>query len=239
MVLYDHGEHAGSDRWVVKHQPSGKALRTGSREKAREWYGQLAQGIDKRGVLPKIGAQDAETRREGDGEKGTSGGVEKKEKSEPPKTLKTPPMPPDQGSPARARMSGGGENALMVRTMEAGTVALAAAIDERFPEERIMAKIEEMLEAEKSFQQDGGIVTVPDWNAREKGVRLLVEYKYGKAYNRKEPVASKGVDMAGFLQKLKVASFRNALKALIVEAEEEDTAATPAQTVIVPNKTPA
>lgn len=203
IVLVDRGAEAAEDRFVVSHRPGGGQVTTGSEKTARILMKALAEGKDSRGVLPK-----AEVRSE-------EGEVKKPRE----RALQPPPPPPSSLASACARASNLPVEKIM-RTPEANSMALQTILETKFSEDDIVDGIRGLLEAERSFEQNGVLVTTPDHAAREKGLRLLMEFRHGKPLNRPEPKAGKTVDLAAFREKvMRSPAFRETLMKICREAD--------------------
>ena len=228
IVLYDLGE-AVTLRWVVKHQPSGKSLETGSRETARTLYTQLAEGIDKRGFLPKATPVPV-----------PAVSPPAPPPAKPPET--GPKVPPRMEMTPRVRARPRDDSPTLLKTMEATSVGLAAVLDAHASDRWIVAQLIKQTRAVRTWESNGVMVTAPDGPTRMRALELLMERKYGKAFKAAEPRASKKMDVSSFMAKMKQSpEFRRTLREMVEQAEAEATQAdvpTP-ETLTKPDETPA
>lgn len=103
--------------------------------------------------------------------------------------------------------------------------AVTEALVREFPEDRLVEVLEEMLTASRSFVTGKGenkreIIT-PDWNARERALRLIMEYQLGKPIQRQEILTHQAKTTDDIMELCrKSPAFRGVLR-MILEATEE------------------
>lgn len=147
-----------------------------------------------------------------------------------------PPMLPSTVSRVRAPDA---SPPSAVRTMESVSLSMAAALDARFSDDVVLGHIERLLAAERSFQQDGSIVTAPDHASQIRALDLLLKYKLGLPFARVEPKASKSVDLSEFSERIrKSPAYRQGLRELLDEAEAAAKAAAPSSDGVPPSARP-
>lgn len=134
----------------------------------------------------------------------------------------TPPLLPSPATRVRARENGGPASPGMIRTMESVSLTFAAAFDAAFPDDVIIAHLQRQLVAERSFMQDGVVVTAPDHTTQLKAISEVLDRKLGVPFKAIEPKASKSVDLSEFTDRIrKSPAYRQGLRELLEEAEAE------------------
>jgi len=220
IVMYDHGPDAGDDRYVVAHSPSGSKRACPSRGKAEKLYKNLAEGIDRLGMLPQnpiLPITPVDVLPASEAAPVTGGDSHARAGDNPlPGTTASPPpnypLPPPTGAthqtPAKPLSD--------PRALDLLNLQLLQHLEAKFPFENLMIELESGLAAVKAFQQDGDIVSIPDHATRVKYLDLILKYKIGTPYQRAE-VKDKGrMDLGAFISQLHTnpayrAQFRNLL----------------------------
>lgn len=191
VVLIDRRkapEVAGTSRWAVVHMPSQKSQTFPSREKARDAMKILALGRDERwGVLPyeaRPGELPGKTGRPG---------------------FRTRPSPDEQ----QTMMAQGG-------TPQTGG-RFSLVLTEEFEDGEIGTWLRELCEAKKTIivgkGEDAQPIEEPDWMTREKGLRLLLNYREGTPVQRQETTVKDTISPEDIIKRLrKDSKYRAAFK---------------------------
>lgn len=195
-------------RWIVAHRPNGAWAGADTRLEARELLRQTASGVDPEGILPK------EIRKASDA-------------GSPPSGSGSPPSGNLEGSRVRARKPPPSLAAQSLPPPADPTVfhlEFKREMLTKFNAERISGLIEGLLTAERcvGVNENGEAVMVPDWGARERGIRLVVEYNEGKATERPDVKESKKVNFDTLRANcLRSPAYRAALRSHLGRWEEE------------------
>lgn len=197
-------------RYILVHRPSGQWVgNLGTAKQARQFLHAAARGEDPLEILPKT--------------------------LKKPKTGHGPP--PQDDSLARARATS--ENAGITADSPADSpkqhedfhLQFKTEVQSRLTPDRIVDIIEKMMTATRTFvvkisKTEEEVIEVPDWTAREKGVRLAAEYGEGKAKERPDTKQARRVSWDDIrVMCVQSPAARQAFRKLIADAEAAASAA--------------
>lgn len=228
----------GAGRWVVVYRPGKKFVRFHSRENAREAMRLIqsckeghVKGVPVKLLPPKdqwlltgkgvapVAVQVAGKKAAMEIEEAPPTSAKPSAKSkkgvvracDAAETLESPPNGPPKDSPPPPSADSGNFH-----------VEFRRLLNEEFTADKIVKEMKEGLTAERTYVSAGEIVTTPDWQVRERYLRLVVEMSEGKAKERPEVKETKKVTFDELTNLIKRSPA--ARKALLREIERAEKA---------------